>query len=358
MKFEIKPFDESTLEDFKEVVRNRFSEATTALADKVLANPVRRSCADSGAVGYADGNPVCIRASIIRKIYFRQEPFFGIVGGMLAKKHGADRGLLKAVVKESVLPRDDSRIFFTNTSVNACVKLNKEAGVAGQGPDHWNFRRVAVFHPFLSKWIRFSSVHPRVPKPKFNDFQLSHESFVRDLSNGLSLNRELRLRNAEIDDFWSRYLSGNGGLVASRTAAEIDWAYGDRLANNVVFFSLRNHGELVGYIVASFKGRGGVMWKVIDWIAQDNDLKYLELLLRGIVDYVRRNTPAVAFSISGFPGYVQPIIAKYFKHKDCIGHNPYLFHCYDSALLKAILDPQYAQRSWFWGPYDGDMCME
>lgn len=359
MEFEIRPFNEKTIDDFKEVVRARFSDAATKLADKVMANPARSAGMDSGAIGYADGKPVCIRASIIRRVYFGGRQFLGVVGGMLAKKHGADRSLLKRVVKNSILPRSDSKLFFTNTSVAACVRLNKEAGVEGQGPGSWLCRRVVVFRPILSKWLRFAAVHPRIPKLRFSNFTLPFtEGVIDNFADGMCLRREIALNDSDLDCFWARYLSTNKGLVASRTAAEVNWAYGDRLTKNAVFISLNRQNEILGYIVASFSDQGGLIWNIIDWIALDNDLRMLEILMKAMVGYIRSNTPAIELRISGFPKYVQSIISKYATCVDAIGHNPYLFHCYDSALLDTLSKDGVDECSWFWGPYDGDMCME
>lgn len=231
MALEIRPFDETNKDDFKVVVRARFREVATRLVDKILRNPVRNSGSDAGVIGYENGKPACVRAAIRRRLYFGYEEFYGTVGCMLAKIHGADRSLLMSVVGNSIAPRDGSKIFFTNTSVAACVRLNHTAGVAGEGIRTWMSDQIAVFHPLSRWWWRMTKIHPRLPKLHFRPWSLSVERSVEACYDDNE--QVIRLTEIERDafaSFWTRYLEKNKGLVASRTVEELEWMYEDRVS--------------------------------------------------------------------------------------------------------------------------------
>ena len=85
---DIRCFDENTLEDALSVISDRFRESSCRQACKLLRNPMRRICPDTGDVAYVNGRPVAFQAAVPRRGYLRDKPFLGIAGGLLSSKRG------------------------------------------------------------------------------------------------------------------------------------------------------------------------------------------------------------------------------------------------------------------------------
>ena len=141
---DIKSFDETTFDDALAVVSDRFSEAACQQVRKLLDNPMRRICHETGDVAYEEGAPVAFQAAVPRRGYIQYKPFLGIAGGLLASKHGASPVSWIGLMEKTITPRHGSEVVFGNTAIPVSMKLNRLLGVDGEGCPSCGIVRFAV----------------------------------------------------------------------------------------------------------------------------------------------------------------------------------------------------------------------
>jgi hypothetical protein len=154
------------------------------------------------------------------------------------------------------------------------------------------------------------------------------------------------------DEFWSRLLAGNRGLLTSRTSEELDWLFGQGLKSGCdVLLARVEDARLAGYAVLRKAVIGGEMvGRVMDWVAEDRDPCLLGDLLLDVCTYARDFRMA-AIEISGFPTDVQSMVRESLPFTRKIPGNPFVIFAREQELLKRIVEDPYG---WFWGPVDGD----
>lgn len=326
MDYEIKSFDETTCADAKALTNALFDPKPGNVLDKILSNPLRRelSAESAGEIVYQDGRPVAFQAAIIRRLFVGQRSILGIVGSTLCSMSSTSPVLLMQLMKKTVKSRYGSELFFANTANVASMKMNRMLGVKGTGP-------------FTCEQIRFGVIW--VPK------------LLKRAVPSVGLSRLTTIDAKVFDAFWDKYRATNIGLVSSRSAEELQWAFGAGIANGkaVMLGHFDNSGALDGYIVL-VSTHAGRRWMVMDWIALDNNVRTLALLIKGAVKYLRKYANGIFMEAIGFPDYADNILKTVLPFKRKTKNNSFLWK-FDGK-TDAI-----PSESWFFGPYDGDrMC--
>ena len=325
MKAESRAFAEHTLADARQVVSDMFSPEACPILDKMLANPLRKELGErvAGEIAYQDGCPMAFQGAVLRRLYLGHEPIIGIVGSTLCSRPETSPVLLMQLMKATIKPRGGGVLFFANTANVASMKMNRMLGVKGGGPVTCERIRFAVtWAPRFLRWA--------CPKCKAKIYQGINQS--------------------EFDSFWRRYLAGNVGLVASRSAEELNWMFGEGIASgDTILLGHSDEEGLDGYIVLR-STHGGKRWMVMDWIAVRDDEKVLAYLMKSAVRFIRRETSAVFLEMVGFPEAADRIAAMSMAFVRRATNNSYLWQFVSGR-------EDVPQGSWFYGPYDGDRAM-
>lgn len=326
MKTEIRSFDEASLADAIDVVTSAFSAGTKRLLYKILDNPARKmlgNCA-AGEIAYQDGKPVAFQAAIVRRLFIGKQPIVGVVGSTLGALRETSPVLLMQLMKRTIAPRCGSVIFFANTANPTSMKMNRLLGIKGCGPTSCTKIRFGCVLPLpFLRWL--------LPRP--------HAVRIEKIEPEL-FNR-----------FWNRYLEGNEGLVASRSAEELEWMFGNGLKSGTdVLLAHCARGELDGYVVFR-ETRNGKSWMIVDLIAIHNNKDVLLELVRSAIRFLRREKTSIVLECIGFPDFIYSVIGRALPFCRKTTNNSFLWKCFDGNVSEVI------ERSWFYGPYDGDRCL-
>ncbi len=354
---EIRPFDESNLDDALDVVHNRFNESACQQVRKLLSNPMLKTCPDTGDVAYEDGQPVVFQAAVPRRGYLLNTPFLGIAGGLLASKRGVSPGLLISLMEKTNSPRHGSVIVFGNTAIPVSMKLNRMLGVDGVGCPSCGMARFAIL-----RWGSFLDFCLRGRLPSFLvriiDWLgvLIRPFFFRRLrSNTVGLRMDA-IDKKRFDMFWSKYMKKNDGVVLSRTAEELEWMFGGELQSGRNLLFVREKGDrLCGYVIVRAMNAERTRWLVVDWIALGNERAVLSDLLRDAVHGLRRVSSAAFLECIGFRMDVQDIIRCHLPFSRQTPNNSTDYKAHTPEMKEALKDADH--KGWFFGPYDGDRCM-
>ena len=358
-KVEILPFVADRLEDAKAVVTNVFGASVCRILDQVLSNPLLRKIdnANAGEVVYVNGRPEGFNAVVLRKLFLGKQQMFGSIGSTLgltdvARKEMVAFDLLAKVVK----PRLGSVIFFGNSANKDGMRINRALGMTGQAPKSCAEKKIAVLRPLRFAWYL---VRSKVFRGK--GYSVCHKINVRidkQLTiNGCTFRFASSFFVGEFDEFWNDYVKHNDGLVCSRTGEELDWIFGYRLSTGrAVCVEMVNKTKMVGYIIFTVDNSGKV-WNVGDMIVMSNDKSMLDLLLKGGLKLLKAATSVVHCTISGFADCFQSIIEKHFSISRALTNNQFAWKIQDPKVLDVEYQLLNSEKSWFFGPYDGDICM-
>ena len=356
MQVEIKPFDETTAEDAKLVVRRMFGSCAEPQVSHILQNPLRRLCQSAGDVVYEDNRPVGFQAAILRRVHIGNRKILAVVGGMLAMYPEASPVNLLALMKKTIAPRAGSSMFIANTANPSSMKMNRMLGIKGKGPYTCGVSRFGIVHfgSFLRLLTRgmlpvlISEIINRIGCVWWQkkDFLQKHEIKV------------LNHFDAEIfQRFWDAYLkSMNGeGVVLSRTVEELNWAFlTDIQHGRNILLGRFSGNELLGYIVVRRIDEMGMRWQIVDWISIANDEMVLWELLCGAKSFLYDNSKAAILQCIGFPERAQKIICRVLPFKKKHANNSFIYSSGDHLVTKEL---EKSSSGWFWGPYDGDRCI-
>lgn len=352
-----KPLTEETAADFKKVVSARFSPSVERQVDILLANPLRKYCDSVGDIAYEKGLPTCVQGAMLRRVYFKQTPYFMVNGSMFAKMPEASPVAVFGIMWRTIKPREETKFSFCNTAVRASLDISQRLVFSCKsvtGPASWCGHRVALIRRITALWTRFRSNHPRLPGFHWPVWSFSVLPYIQLLSGGWTIERRIEIEDSEFGPLWGRLLASNEGLLTSRSPDDLRWMYGSRLREGrLVLLTLKEDAGVVGFIVFRCHDAAGKRWSVVDMIAEGNDEDRLMVLMREAVRFLRCSTPAMELSIAGFPTWVQPTIAKVFSYQVKREHNPSAFVTYDEKLYD-LLSLSDSSRGWFGGPVDGD----
>ncbi len=357
MTKEFKTFTRATLDDALTLVRERFPAHAQEIARQALENPSLSDGMGSGAIGYRDGRPVALQLGMPRKVYLGQDQILGLVGGMTCKAlKGCPLSLLLETIDRSCFTDDENTIYFGNTCCNATADMDS-AGGSMPGPDSCSRYRYAMIRKFdfLRYVVRRKAL--KLSIPNWNPALPKGREWSCKIA-GLEIRREMRLDQNALELFWSAYLKKNSGIVLSRAFDDLQWLFGDRIASSrCVFLGCRREGALQGYIILKTSTDAGRRWGIADMIATENDPKVIDTMLQAAKRFLKQCTKAFLFETMGFPVCIQPILAKNLPCSRAAACNFFAYTYANDALKRhcdAILN---SPKSWFFGPYDGDMCM-
>jgi len=352
MTAELRPFTETSLEDAANVAVSGFGVGIVSQLRKVLENPLRDAGESAGDIVYETDNPVAFQAAIKRAYYLGSERFLATIPGMLVKISNASPANLLPLIEQTVSDRFDRKLVVANTAVPVTQKLFNLLGVCGKGPASYAKIRFAVFR--WGRFLRFCS-HGRLPG--FVSDLLDIPSLVcRALSRRPDVELWQELRHDDINDFWRRYLLLNTGVVASRTADELEWVLGEKIRHGSVLFGvLRNDcQEVLGYVAVKESSSVSGRWMVVDWIAIGNDKKILASLMFGIKGaLMKRRKDVFLLESIGFPDQADDVVRRYLTWTRKTKNNCFLYKAFDKRVKAAIE----TDAGWFFGPMDGDRCL-
>ena len=348
------PFNDATLPEAETVVRESFGDEVVPLLKKILRNPVCTELPSNecGDIVCKNGEPVGFEALMPKRLYLRGKPILGSVASTMGIKNGESPLVLLSLMKRNITRRSDSSLWFANTANATSVKMNRKLGIKGRGPETWERIQYAVIHPLAfavmvvrRKLMKCIAKQPEAVTP------IGNERVLR--TGELEIIRMAKIDREAFDAFWGEFLKANAGLVSSRTAAEIEWMFGDRVASGLdVLLMARCEGRIVGFTVV----RSGVdaWWRIVDLIALKNDATIIDALLVGVKRFLKKRTKAALLESRGFPSFATRIIGKHLPHTRPAGGNTFLWQFFDSEIEKSAGDFVNDGKSWFFGPYDGD----
>lgn len=358
---DVKPLIDETLPDAEQVVRSRFPASAIGILHKVMRNPMRKVCAEAGDIAYEDGRPIAFQAFSGREMFFGREHVRGNVGGMTVICAGASVEAMIDIGAAARKNRIGHEMGFGNTQCAATEKMAVKAK-ATLGPNSccWYRYRPVRWLNFI--WYCFSRKVLKRPIPDWPDFDAFR---IRDFSVRFEDGEVQRLLSFDerFDDFWSQYVATNQGLVCSRTVEELNWIFGEEVkSGQAVILGYFTRDRLDGYVILKSGSSAGRRWQIMDWIALGNDKKILDRLLAAGCRYLRKCTPAMLVESIGYPTFVQDILKRHLPFKRFAGNN---FFSYgyrkhkdgDTTFKDACESVIDTEKSWFFGPYDGDMCM-
>jgi len=356
-------FDDTTLEDVEELVRQCFGKRLHKLLGRILSNPLRNlDCEDSaGDIAYESGEPRAFQAAIMRRMFLGRKEITGVVGSTLCIMPDASPEFLVDVC-EKTMRHGGASIYFGNTTCKAAMRINKFIGGTVPNLQSYKVRNVlspsrrAVFVWKLSRLISCVFRHIGINQSANTRKLFKNCKFV---GGNYDVHIYTNIDRVAFDGFWARYYNGNKGLVCSRSSKELEWVHGDGLASGRrVIVGIEKCGALLGYCVLRAKDANRWQWDVVDWIAIGNDLVLLDIVLYESIRYMAKSGHAAKLFISGFCSPAQKIVQRYFSQETYPNGQPNYF-CYKllSSDLSANEDMLDTLESWFFGPYDGDECL-
>ena len=357
MTKEFKPFTRDTLEDALTLVRERFPEHAQEILRQALENPSLPDGTGTGAIGYRDGRPVALQLGMPRKIFLGREHILGLAGGMTCKTlKGCPLSILLETIDRGCPLGGNVRMTFGNTCCSATSQMD-EAGGSTLGPVSCTCFRYAVIRPldFVSYVIRRKILKRDIPN--WGEALPEGREWSQRFGD-IEVRREFLLDMMSLTSFWTRYVKGNKGVVLSRSPRDLAWLFNDRIATSqCVFLGAYSGKDCVGYIILTSPVVSARRWYIGDMIAIHNDVRIIDFLLSSAKRFLRNCTPAFLFETIGFPMYVQNTIARHMPFARDAGCN-YFSYSFTSQELGDRYDTMLnSADSWFFGPYDGDMCM-
>ena len=344
-KATFKDFNTSTLVDAEKVACAAFGGGhMSRILRKILANPYAKEIGANsfGDIAYIDGRPVAFQAIIPWRLYNGQVSFCAAVGSSLGVMPGTSPLVLLDLIQRPTSARLGSRLQFANTANLNTVRLTRFTNVTGRGGDSWKGYRYSIIHPIRFMCYLVWSKMIKRPYDKNAGYVLIDIDFVNS-RGGIEIRRQTFIDKVAFDDFWSRYIKSNKGIVSSRTADEVEWMFGEgvKCGTDVLLASFRNDA-MCGYVIVW--GETVCRWKIVEMIAIDNDVSIIAALLRTAKQFLLHHSHAAMLRIYGFPEFILNVIASEFPHRRPGTHVPFIYEPFDIP----------KETSWFFGPYDGD----
>ena len=350
---EYKRFNESTLKAVIRLTDECFTPASRELLDKLLKNPLRKIDKDAGDLAIDGDKTLSFQAAIIRMILFNGRSYVAMTGAMLSSAPNADPTVIYEVLERSTAVRGNGVLNFGNTACKATYRLNKLRGISGTGPDSCSNQRMQPINWFRFFWYMF--LHVAFKKASLGGPKMPSRirPFEKRIGGG-TVRYIPKLVKEEFDGFWKEYVHSCRGLVSSRTSEELEWAFAGDRWRILGYYEGR---RLLGYIVLKSSDDAGNRWSIADWIAMRNDESILESLLIAAKKFLRARTRAMLFQTTGFPTFVQPILARHFKYSRPLRSNEFLYRFENEEFKRMVMPAMDTKDSWFFGPYDGDACL-
>ena len=354
---EYKPLTWETLEDALTLVRARFPASAVDIVRRALCNPSLKNGDSIGMIGYRDGRPVALQMEMLRWLHFAGRRILGVIGGMTCKAvRGCPLSVMLETVDRSYAAVKDVQVFFGNTCCSATAQLDAQSG-SRTGPDSCTRHRFAVLRPlrFVAYLVRRKIL--KLPIPDWAS-ALPDNSGLSFTAGKIRIVRLDGFDTVLFGDFWESYLKRCEGLVLSRSVEELRWLFGDRVrSSRCVILGAMREDRLLGYVILTAESDAARRWAIGDLIAIGNDASVIGVLLKGAKKFLKCKTPAMLLETIGFPTFIQPMLGRHLPYSRSAGCNFFSYAFADTEVrskCEKVLD---SPQSWFFGPYDGDMCM-
>lgn len=326
------------------VIARCFDDDACCQAEKLLRNPLVESGETFGDVAYYKGMAVGTQSAIKRKLFLNGKSFNGTIGAMLGMDSDAPVPLLVGLMKATMSARWNRQLYFANTAIPVSMKMNRLLGVKGEGVESCGVVRFAILKPVGFLNFVFKN---RIPRTLVSFFDWCCALSFRMMRK----EQTCKSIDPKINDFWQEYLKTSRGVVSSRSAEELDWAFGDDLkVDKAVMIAESDQDSVVGYIIIKESRLAPGRWLVVDWIALRDDKDVLKRLLVKAKRYLQQNGSAFMLESIGFPMRAQSIIGSVLSVKRKAPNNSFIYKAFNKELEEAIKSDQ----GWFFGPYDGD----
>ena len=162
--------------------------------------------------------------------------------------------------------------------------------------------------------------------------------------------------DARFDDFWSRFLSANDGLISSRDPRRLRWLFNDSIkAGKVLLATAEKEGRIDGYVllrVCEGAERVPRQYDVVDICAVGNDSHCLRDLSKGALRLAGRNGGLKVFFVGGMPKQEEWLDDVFpFRHQEEV--TSFMYVACDPEVRESLKQ----NKGWFFGPFDGERCM-
>lgn len=357
----IRQFEEKDLAEVTRFVQQKGLKTSEAyLREHVLQNPFfpETATCNPSVVVFDAAKCVAFQGMVFRKLFSKQAEIWGCEGTVLAM--AKEYAYVVGDFFERIMSPKGHSIYYGNTCMPKTVGLLKIAGMKNPGPQSCEKIRFMVFlwGTFFGKVLDKYGVRlPRIVEATGNLFgRLANVLFYRRGQSKTVSEKVLRIHDEPFQQFWNEYLAGNEGVVTSREPAVLNWLFGKGLqSGRFVMFARKIGQRIAGYVILKQQvADAGMRWMVADWIALNNDPDVLRDLLLDARRFVA-STGAFCLEMTGFPMKAQSIIKACLPFSRKAVCNTFLFKLFDASLKDALLNTP--DKGWFWGPMDGDRCV-
>ena len=353
----VKALTENTLCDAKRVIEARFSDSALVVLSKTMANPLRRDCPEIGEIAYDDsGRAVGFRAANRRRMHFGKEPLLGRVRGLTCRLKDSSKEVMSALCEAQLANPRGCKIAFSNTQSVPTERRAVQMG-ATLGPASCSRMLCSVIRPLgLIRYFFFKKVLKRSPF-KGRKCNLCCGSDFRFYIGDIIVKCEQYVDVKFFDTLSANYIRTNSGLVSDRDGESVSWLFGDEVEHGrVVLLCARKNDVGMGYIALKTDAIAS-HWLIVDWFALENDSGVLSALLKAAKCFLRQCTPALVCKVIGFPEYIQPLLKKHFPFARKTSVNWFSYNFLDKSMSEKCTTDILMSKSWFFGPFDGDLCM-
>ena len=336
--------------------------STTAdyLRTHLLMNPSlsEGTSSASGIAIYEDEKCVAFQGVALKRIYVGQAQKSGCELTVLAIEKGHAHVIGDLIA--AVMRPQGQAICYANTCMPQTVRLLKVAGMKYAGPPSCEMIRFYILKLGVLQGLLFAKRGINLPSLLISCAnglgRMLNVLFYRRARSKTVSERVTRIDDAPFKRFWREYVAGNAGVVTSRSPEELKWLFGEGLATGRFVMIARKRDErLVGYVVLKrHASESEFRWMVADWIALDNDPDVLHDLLLDARRFAA-TTEAFCLELTGFPMVIQPTVKACLPFARKALCNTFLYKPYDDSLKEAL--QQTPDKGWFWGPMDGDRCV-
>ena len=353
--FVTRPLVDATYNDAKQVVLSRFNKDAVSVLDMTMANPLRANDPEIGDVIYWKGCPVCFRAANRRKLYFRGRPLLGSVRGLTCIKRDAPAEALVVLREVQANRSRGCSIAYSNSQ---CLETDRMARASHATPGPRSCTRFLwrPIRPFACLAYFFRRKVLKLPMPCWRAYSTLEDADIQVEYKGFVVRRFLDFDPNFFDVLMEEYLKCNVGLVSSRSAEELRWVYGSRVkSGRVVVLGAIRRSQPCGFVVLK-TDQFARRWMLMDWFAIRNDEMILGMLLDVSIRFLKERTPAIMLETYGFEQRVQHLLQSRLWLRRPYGCNAVSYNFFDQKLENEFKVGVGAD-DWFWGPWDGDVCM-
>lgn len=353
----VRPLTEETFNDAKSVVLARFSDSALGVLAKTMKNPLRRDCPEIGEIVYEEsGRAVGFRAANRRRMHFCQELLLGRVRGLTCRLKDSSKEVMSALCEAQLLNPRGCKIAFSNTQSVPTEQRAIQMG-ATLGPKSCTRFLCCIIRPLRFFIYFMAKILLKKDAFKGQKGSLSNRSEFKYSVGNVIVERAHHIDKKFFDSLNEDYMKANEGIASDRDGESLSWLFENEVEHGqVVFLCARQNDAGVGYIALKADSNAS-HWLVVDWFALKNDSGVLSVLLRSAKRFLKQCTPALVCKVIGFPEYVQPLLKKHFPFERKTNVNWFSYNFLDTALADKCSSAVIAERSWFFGPLDGDFCM-